>query len=186
MLRRLFRPDPLEPVAEALYRAVVAQARRPEFYRDLGVPDSLDGRFELLALHAFLVMHRLKTAGPEAGEVSRLLSEAFFADMDRSLREMGAGDLGVGRRVRTMAEAFFGRLSAYDAGLEAGADTLAEALARNLYGTAQASEANCRAIGAYVAEQSRMLAEQAAERLLAGELRFGAPPGAAAEGRTGP
>ena len=179
MLRRLFKPDPLEPVAEGLYQAIVEQARRPAFYRDLNVPDSLDGRFELLALHAFLVLRRLKAAGPEAAGLARLLSEAFFADMDRSLREMGAGDLGVGRRVRTMAEAFYGRLGAYDAALEAGAAALAEALERNLYGTVeQPREADCLAMGAYVVEQARTLAGQEAAALLAGELGFGAPPDA--------
>src|SRR5581483_7180724 len=133
MLSRLFRRGAgQEPPAALLYRSVVEQARRPEFYAAFGVPDTVDGRFDMIALHMFLVLHRLKAADPDLGQA---LFDTMFADMDRSLREMGAGDLGVGRRVRAMAEALSGRIAAYDAGLSADDAALAGALRRNLYGT---------------------------------------------------
>jgi cytochrome b pre-mRNA-processing protein 3 len=128
------RPDPLRKEAEATYAAVVAQARRPEFYAQLGVPDTLDGRFELVALHTFLILRRLKSQGE--GGAGQALVDLFIQDMDASLRELGAGDLGVGRKVKAMAQAFYGRIAAYDAGLADGAESLEAALRRNLYGTA--------------------------------------------------
>src|SRR5690349_8287815 len=97
MLSRLFpmRQTDHKPAAAALYRAVVGQARTPAFYVAYGVPDTLDGRFDLIALHMFLVLHRLKTDSL-AANLSQALFDIMFDDMDRSLREMGVGDLGVG------------------------------------------------------------------------------------------
>src|SRR5579885_2019728 len=116
LLSRLFSTSQIDqkPAAAALYRAVVAQARAPAFYVAYGVPDTLDGRFDLIALHMFLVLHRLKS-DTDASTVSQALFDIMFDDMDRSLREMGVGDLGVGRRVRAMAEALYGRMAAYEA-----------------------------------------------------------------------
>lgn len=124
-----------------LYVTLVEQARRPDFYRHLGVPDTVDGRFEMIALHVFLVLYRLKGETDAATrDLARTLSEAMFDDMDRSLREMGAGDLGVGRRVQAMAEGFYGRVAAYDAGLAvADSATLGDALRRNVYGSLRAA-----------------------------------------------
>ena len=88
-------------------------AREPGFFAWLGVPDNLDGRFETLSLHMFLVLRRLKSDSAAAATgLSRAVIEAFVADMDRSLREMGATDLGVGRRVKAMTQALYGRMKA--------------------------------------------------------------------------
>jgi cytochrome b pre-mRNA-processing protein 3 len=116
--------------AAALYAAIVAAARQPKFYADWGVPDTVDGRFDMIVLHLYLVLQRLKV---EAPELSQTLSETFFSDMDRSLREMGVGDLSVGKKVRKMAEAFSGRLKAYAAAAEQGELNLVESLQRNVY-----------------------------------------------------
>jgi cytochrome b pre-mRNA-processing protein 3 len=129
------RRDAARKEAEAMYAAIVSQARRPQFYAELGVPDTLDGRFELVALHTFLVLRRLKARG-EAGNSGQSLVDLFVEDMDASLRELGASDLGVGRRVKAMAQALYGRISAYEAGLDGSADALEAALRRNLFGTA--------------------------------------------------
>jgi cytochrome b pre-mRNA-processing protein 3 len=113
---------------------LVAQARAPAFYAGLGVPDSLDGRFEMLALHVFVALRRLKQAGHDA--LAQALFDAMFEDMDRSLREIGVGDLSVGKRVKEMARALYGRIAAYEAGLsQPGDEALVAALERNLYGT---------------------------------------------------
>lgn len=170
---RLFRRDPWSEPARALYEAAVHQARDAAFYARLGVPDSVDGRFELVALHGFLLMRRLKSVADGGPELGQALFDVLFADMDASLREMGAGDLGVGRRVKTMAKGFLGRVAAYEAGL-AGTESLAEALRRNLYGTVPAPAAGLDAMTRYIADAVRILENQPASALLAGEVRF--PP----------
>lgn len=136
-LQRLFTPRPDKREAQHLYIALVAQARNPVFYESLAVPDSLDGRFEMITLHMFLILERVKTGFErhvDWRELSRLLIETYLADMDRSLREMGAGDTGIARRVQAMASGFYGRMDAYR---KAGTDNQAwqEALRRNVYGT---------------------------------------------------
>jgi cytochrome b pre-mRNA-processing protein 3 len=115
--------------AETLYAAIVAAARRPFLYAQLQVPDTVDGRFDMLVLHMFLVLERLQ--GEQHVRLRQELTDEFFKDMDRSLREMGTGDLAVASKVRKMAEAFFGRIKAY--GEVADENALAAALARNVY-----------------------------------------------------
>src|SRR5262249_49402301 len=139
------------------------------FYRDMGVPDSFDGRFEMLALHVYLLVRRLKDdAAPAARAVARALVEALFADMDRTFRELGAADLGVGRRVHKTAEAFSGRATSYDAALAAGA--LGEALRRNLYGPLADAPEPAQLAGAarYVEAAAASLAAQDTAVLVAG------------------
>jgi cytochrome b pre-mRNA-processing protein 3 len=174
-LARLFRRDPHEPAAVALYARLVARARASVFYASLGVPDTLDGRFELVALHAFLVMHRLKSAESAARDLAQSLFDAMFADFDRSLRELGTGDLSVGREVRRMAEAFYGRAAAYERGL-AGDAALGEALARNLYGTTTATPASLAAMARYVESALATLRQATTAALLAGRVDFGPLP----------
>jgi cytochrome b pre-mRNA-processing protein 3 len=121
-------------IAHSLYGAIVTQARAPVFYRDFGVPDSVDGRFDMILLHAFLLFEKLKALGPEGAALAQEIVDLFFLDMDRSLREMGVSDLGVPRRVRTMAESFAGRSTAYHAAVaRRDVDALAAAIGRNLF-----------------------------------------------------
>jgi cytochrome b pre-mRNA-processing protein 3 len=161
--------------ATALYASILDRAREPHFFASLGVPDTVDGRFETLALHAFLVLLRLKSEPSEAATgLSRALLEAFFADMDRSLREMGAADLGVGRRVKAMAQALFGRIGAYEKALaEAGDAALEAALRRNLYGTIDMPRfADLATLARYVRRQHAALAAQPFSELRAGRVEF--------------
>ncbi len=175
-ITRLFKRDPHEAQVRALYLKIVEQARQPAFYRDCGVPDSLDGRFELIALHAFLVLHRLK--GEAAAEdFAQSLFDMLFLDMDASLREIGAGDLGVGKRVKIMAQGFYGRAAAYEEGLAADPDQLAAALGRNLYGTVAPEPAMVAAMAAYLRREAAALAARDCAALMAGEPAFGPPPG---------
>ena len=165
--------------AAILYRATVEQARQPVFYAAYDVPDTLDGRFELIALHMFFVLHRLKIDDPAAQQLSQDLFDTMFGDMDRSLREMGVADLGVGRRIRAMAEALYGRMAAYEAGLAADDGVLAAALRRNLYGTVRDTEPPAAALAAicgYVRATVRDLAAQPLQRLMAGDVIFPAVP----------
>ena len=174
MMRRWREKKAVEESAAALYRAVVKKARSPRFYSDAGVPDTLDGRFELIALHAFMVLRRLQADPERTGILSQALFDTMFADMDRSLREMGAGDLGVGRRVKFMASSFLGRIKAYEGGLENGDEALRSALLRNLYGTVAPPPDAAVAMACYTLEQLAELEAQPLDDLAAGRVHLDA------------
>jgi cytochrome b pre-mRNA-processing protein 3 len=171
VLRSLFGRRPDRAAVRSAYDAIVARARAPVFFMDWGVPDTLDGRFEVLALHAFLVLHRLKQEHAATAGFAQAVFDAMFADMDRGLREMGASDLGVGRRVKEMAMAFYGRVAAYEKGL-AEERALLAGLRRNLFGTAAPEEAQLAAVADYVRRQVKALAGQSVDALLAGCIGF--------------
>src|SRR4051812_2446073 len=109
LLDRLFRPRPAQSMGRALYAQVVEQARRPALYQDLGCPDTVEGRFELYTLHVVLVLERLRTGGETAAETSQALFDTYVKGLDDGLREMGVGDLSVGKKMRRLGEAFYGR-----------------------------------------------------------------------------
>jgi cytochrome b pre-mRNA-processing protein 3 len=128
-----FRKPQVPPrgTIETIYGMIVTQAREPLFYRDLGVPDTVYGRFDLLLMHLWLVLRRLKSV--EAGSaLSQQLFDHFCNDMDDNLREMGVGDLTVPKRMQAFGEAFYGRTAAYDFGLAAGPEALAQAFCKNI------------------------------------------------------
>jgi len=160
--------------AAVLYGHAVAQARLPIFYTCLGVPDSLDGRFDLVALHVFLLLQRLRQEGAGAETLAQGLFDVMFADMDQSLRELGVGDLGVGRRVKAMAQALYGRIAAYEEGLGGNDQVLAAALARNLFGTVTARRQDLAAFCAYLRREAASLARQPLADLRRGRVAFGA------------
>jgi cytochrome b pre-mRNA-processing protein 3 len=170
-----FRRKAIREAAEQAYRRVVEQARQPAFFTDCGVPDTLDGRFELICLHAFLYLRRLKSESGPAAAIGQQLVDTMFADFDRSLREIGTGDLSVGRQIKRMAEAFSGRVRAYETGLAGDDDTLCAALSRNLYGTAAGAEEQLARVAAYLRREAANLANQPVPALLAGTVIFGAP-----------
>ena len=122
---------PSRGTIEAIYGMIVTQAREPLFYRDLGVPDTVNGRFDLLLLHLWLVLRRLKSAEGGAA-LSQALFDHFCNDMDDNLREMGVGDLTVPKRMQAFGEAFYGRTAAYDLALTDGREALAQALCKNV------------------------------------------------------
>jgi cytochrome b pre-mRNA-processing protein 3 len=169
-----FRRNPTRDAAEQAYGLVVEQSRRPEFFTALGVPDTLDGRFELICLHAFLYLRRLK-AEKDAASLSQRFFDTMFADFDRSLREIGVGDLSVGRHIGRMAEGFYGRVRAYEDGVAGDDAALAAALRRNLYGTAPATADQLARMAAYVRREVASLAARPPASLLAGTVTFGAP-----------
>ncbi|MCX7355625.1 MAG: hypothetical protein NTY59_12515 [Alphaproteobacteria bacterium] len=161
--------------AEALYHQIVQQARRPEFYLAGGVPDTVAGRFDLIALHAFLAMRQLKAAGQQGAGTAQALFDEMFADMDRNLREMGVGDLGVGRRVKAMAKGFYGRVHAYEVALVAEAPgALTEALGRNLYAGEAVDAARMATMADYLRREAK--AGEGRADVLEGRLLFGPPP----------
>ncbi|MBV9533673.1 MAG: ubiquinol-cytochrome C chaperone family protein [Bradyrhizobium sp.] len=128
-----FRKPRLAPrgTIEAIYGMIVTQAREPLFYQDLDVADTVEGRFDLLLLHLWMVLRRLRHA-MGGTELSQALFDHFCADMDANLREMGVGDLAVPKRMRLFGEAFYGRSAAYDLALTVSAEALALAICKNI------------------------------------------------------
>lgn len=156
-----------------LYDAIVAAARREGFYRDLSVPDTLDGRFELVALHTVLTCRRLAADGEEGAEIGQRVFDRMISDLDLNLRELGVNDPSLGKRVKEMARAFFGRRDAYAAALDsADPENLKEALGRNLYGTADAPGTALDRMTGYVTATAEALREQPLSNLRQGDIAF--------------
>jgi cytochrome b pre-mRNA-processing protein 3 len=124
----------LKKKARSLYDRAEAQGRLPVFYADLGVPDTVDGRFEMIALNCYILMHRLQATGDK--KLSQKLFDAFFKHMDVSLREMGIGDLGVPKHMKRMMQGFNGRANHYEEAIKnSNREELKKALQQNVYGT---------------------------------------------------
>lgn len=166
------RRNKMERPGFQLYGAAVLAARAPYFYTSLGVPDTLDGRFDLVGLHTFLLIRRLRLQPPPGPALAQAVFDAMFNDMDLNLRELGVSDLAVGKRVRDMWEAFHGRSAAYEEAISAGSpDLLAEALERNVW-RGEPAAASARVLARVVYAQDAALARQDTARLLAGEAVF--------------
>ena len=158
-----------------LYGAVVSQARQPAFYEAFAVADTIDGRFDMIVLHIFLLSQRLSGSETEKALAQEVIN-LFFADMDRSLREMGAGDLSVPKKIKKMASAFNGRMSAYHAAFEAGTQkAMTDAIARNIYPDAKRPPAAAKRLAAYAIAARDGLAAQPSRDLAAGRVVFPAP-----------
>lgn len=165
---RLFRKSEHEEAADRLYRSVVLQSRRPHFYEAWGVDDTVEGRFEMICLHAFLLLHRLKAERHRTAAMSQAFFDLMFADVDRNLREMGVGDMGVGKRVKRMVSSFYGRISAYEAGLAGDAGMLQDAVLRNVFRGSDSVAGGAARLADYLRQQSRHLSATALEEIVAG------------------
>jgi cytochrome b pre-mRNA-processing protein 3 len=171
--------------AAAVYAAIVAQSRRTEFYSDYGVPDTPDGRFDLIVLHQALLVRRLSGA---AGlrHLAQAVFDEFCRDLDGNLREMGVGDLAVPKKMLAFGEAFYGRLGAYDKALDAGDQVaLAAALARNIFGESAGASTNARRLAAYVVAAEAALTAGGTAAILSGTVRFADPAAMAATAAIG-
>ena len=169
-LKRLFWTPPFQTEGRAIYRQIAERARQPMLYTTYGVPDTIDGRFEMLCLHAYAVFRGLKGKGPDAEALSQAIYDAMFADLDGSLREMGVADLGVGRRIKTMTEALNGRIQAYDHGFSNGDQALERALRRNVYGTVTPRDEQVRGMECYLHTIKTALAEATFESQRGGSV----------------
>ena len=159
--------------ARNLYFEIVARARDPGLYRACGVPDTLDGRFDMIVLHTFLVFRRLR-GDPSGGALTDRLFESMTDDFDRSLREMGLGDVRVGRRVRQMARGFYGRARAYDRAL-AGTEPMEDVLRRNAFRNAEPSDLQVAALARYVRRAADALQAASLGDLRAARVEVPAP-----------
>jgi cytochrome b pre-mRNA-processing protein 3 len=185
MILNLFRRNSRDDSIATLYGAIVAQARMEAFYRQHGVPDTANGRLEMIVLHTVLVLSRLEAEGASARPLGQALFDHFCSDMDANLREMGVGDMAVPRKMKAIAEAFYGRKRAYEAALAVpGLAELAAALARNVHAGSEADRAGAERLAAYMREAVRTLAAIDGAALLRGAVAFPDPQIFAAPART--
>ena len=161
-------------VAERIYAASVAASRRRELYVALGVPDTLQGRFEMVALHLFPVVHRLMHDPGDDPDLARLVSERFVADTDAAFREMGVGDLSVPKRMTALYRSFGGRIAAYSQAIEEGEGALVDAVARNVFPDG-AEERCARALALHLKAAVAALRSVGFDELRRGEVPFPEP-----------
>jgi cytochrome b pre-mRNA-processing protein 3 len=175
VLDRLFRPKTASAPGLSLYTGAVDQARSPKLYSDLGAPDTIEGRFELYTLHVVLLLDRLRGHGARASDVSQGLFDTYVGALDHTLREMGVGDLSVGKKMRKLGEAFYGRVKSYETAFAALPDhqALGALLARTVYDGADPTRA--ADLAAYVLAQRATLAAQPLDGLLDGQAWWAAP-----------
>lgn len=168
----LFKKSPDPEAVLAVYRAIVAQSRQPVFYAQWGVPDTVTGRFDVLSLHMGLVFRRLGGGGKAATEFSQALFDLFFKDMDRNLREMGAGDLSVPKKIRNMGTLFYGLMTNLNEAMERGDQAEAQAvLRRNVFDNVDGP--NVAALYDYVEAEYARLKLQTVEAIVGGKVLMG-------------
>jgi len=180
MILARFRRNSQARTIHALYGAIVAQARSPAFYADYGVPDTVEGRFDLIVLHLVLLLNRLDHRADAARGLGQVLLgqelfDAFCRDLDANLREMGVGDLAVPKRMRRFGEAFYGRQAAYLAALAAPDQReLEKALTRNIFAGGD-TEGGAVRLARYARAALRQFEGQSEDALLRGEVVFPKP-----------
>jgi cytochrome b pre-mRNA-processing protein 3 len=178
MMFHFFRRDPSNHSIASLYGTIVAQARAAPFYRIYGVPDTVNGRFEMVVLHTVLVLRRLESEPVPLRRLGQALFDRFCRDMDGSLREMGIGDLAVPAKMRKIGEAFYGRQAAYGAALAApDPESLIGTLERNVFATQSGTNLGAIQLAAYVRAVAGQLAAQDGQALSRAEVSFPDPEG---------
>jgi cytochrome b pre-mRNA-processing protein 3 len=176
MLRRFRKPDPNAQAARRIYECLVERSRAPDFYRAFGVADTIDGRFDLLALHAYLALDALGAEGAAGRAVGEALVTTIFTGFDEALRDLGVSDMGLSRRIKAMANAFYGRLDAYRAAAES-ETALAEAILRNIYRGEDGHAGEAAALAKYVRyARADLQTPKARLALLTGTLDYGPLP----------
>jgi cytochrome b pre-mRNA-processing protein 3 len=174
MILSLFRKPKLSEPVYAVYNAIVAQSRREIFYAQWGVADTLTGRFDMISLHAALVFRRLRSSERQSRDFSQNVFDCFFHDMDRSLREMGVGDLSVGKRIEKMGSLFYGMLSNLSSILDSGDRArLIDFVSRNFHDGA--THPQTERFADYILECDQTLKSQPVRQIMAGSVTFGDP-----------
>ena len=170
MLQRLFRPRQARIAGETLYAGLVDQARRPALYRDLGVADRIDARFEVYVLHLSLLLARLKGEGEAGAEIGQAVFDTFVGALDDALRELGVGDLSVAKKMRKLGEAVYGRILGYQKAVEAqDREALSGLLARAVFAEESKAEQASGLID-YTLRMDQALKDMRAEGILRGRV----------------
>lgn len=172
MLKWLHARRRKHDVATNIYNSLVAHARDPAFYLSYGVPDTMLGRFEMICLHSYLLFRRLGKTDNAGRELSQAVHDLMFADFDRTLREQGIGDMGIGKRVKKLARNLYGRIAAYESGLAGEKAELFAALQRNLYASVTPSDAEIEAMIAYIKDAIDALDAQPTPGIMLGRVDF--------------
>ncbi|SFV34907.1 cytochrome b pre-mRNA-processing protein 3 [Devosia crocina] len=169
MILSLFRKNTATDAVYGVYRSIVAQSRQPVFYAEWGVPDTVTGRFDMISLHMALVFRRLRA---QSKDFSQAVFDLFFKDMDRSLREMGAGDLGVPKKIQKMGNLFFGLLAAINDAMDRNdREALIGVISRNIF--EGGDRENASRLADYALSQDKVLAGQPVSAITAGTVNFG-------------
>jgi cytochrome b pre-mRNA-processing protein 3 len=172
MILGLFRKNTATEAVYAVYRAIVAQSRHPRFYAEWAVPDTVTGRFDMICLHLALLFRRLRSESKEVRDFSQAVFDLFFKDMDRSLREMGAGDMAVPKKIRNMGNIFYGLLANLNEAMDRNDSAAVEAvLARNLFDAD--ADAPVGELAAYLFAEAARLEAQPLEAIIAGRIELG-------------
>ena len=173
MLTRIRERQARRIQALQLHDAIVSQSREPVFYAELGVPDTMLGRYEMVCLHAYLVLTRLKRDGE--ARLAQTLHDLIFDDFDVALREAGLGDMGIGHRIKKLARNLHGRISVYEAGLADGDAEMAVVLRRNMYASAEPSDEQVARMITYILAARRAMDDVSEAELLTGRPAFAGP-----------
>ena len=173
MILNLFRKKPAAEAVYAVYAAIVAQSRQPKFYAEWGVPDTVTGRFDMICLHLSLLFRRLRAEGREVGEFAQAVFDLFFKDMDRSLREMGVGDLAVPKKIQKMGSVFYGLMTNLSEAMDRGDRAEVEAvIRRNLFDGSETAAAG--KLAEYLLAEAGTLAAQPTASIVGGSIELGA------------
>ncbi|MEM9706614.1 MAG: ubiquinol-cytochrome C chaperone family protein [Pseudomonadota bacterium] len=171
MILSLFKRNDEDIRARELYSALIDISRQPYFFEKLKAPDTVEGRFEILSIHVYLTLRRLKGAGKNADSFAQAVFDTFFKNMDDALRELGVGDMSIGRKIRGLAEAFYGRIGAYEKALDEGdRNQLSGAISRNVY--ERESHPMAPAIADYMVASIAALDAQTVDTILAATIEF--------------
>jgi cytochrome b pre-mRNA-processing protein 3 len=170
MIFGLFRKkNSNQAIVDRQYSTLTAAARMPQFYESMNVPDTVMGRFEMLSLVMILFFRRTRSSGTSGQEIAQEIVDAFFQDIDHSIRELGIGDVGVPKRMKKLAGMFYGRLESYSAALDAGdRAALAAALLRNIHPGATADMQDMTALAGWMFEAEADLSAQSEDRISTG------------------
>lgn len=180
MFEFLSKKKALNDVGHKLFTSVIDQSRLASFYSELAVEDNLDGRFDLMSLHMAMILQKLdqNEQNTDAAKLKRIVQETMFDNLDLTLREIGVGDLGVGKKIKVMAEAFYGRMMVYQDLFDVKDEQrMCDALQRNLYREREVSQEMLAAMTKYVYDQFELIESQNMEKFMTGDVNFLPPTG---------
>ena len=170
----IFKTKKNMSVCYRIYNSIVTQSRHSYFYINHGVPDTPDGRFDMITIHVFLVIRKLKNEHNKNYEMAQEIFDIMFADMEQNLREMGSGDVGVSMKIKAMVEAFYGRIKVYEAGFK-NILLLENALNRNLFRKTNPNKFQVKSMAEYIQHEALRLEKVEIKDILKGNISFSIP-----------